>query len=437
MTRPGRPGATEPLLSGVLGGSPDQPDGAPPEPDCCVVDPEDLPDRAAEENGGNAWVLEDITSSAELNEAEGTVTFSMVSTGGGGATSGSPSDTNDGDTLTGHRREAYVGNTGVHIWRWVSDLGAAYEVASMQVIEPLAVNFWGVGALIERSSDGSSWTPVSQTETTGPQSYTYTFDTPETYRYWRISHTYTVAGFPELMGSLQINEWQIFGEMVSSSQWSSPAPQVVDDDDTTYVEVDGDELVRIDLGGAFRIVRARIRIDTTTSGARTLTLDAWNELDESDRVTLATIPFTATGSAQDVEATWYTTDSYRWFQLDSSVDEVQRIHAVELYEPTLATNHQHDASGVAYDNGASGLTADTIQEAIDELDAAVDALGTPDLDDLGDVVISSPQEDDTLRYVGGQWVNDDRRWEPVTYDYGSGPEPVYDAGEMVMHWRSY
>lgn len=36
-----------------------------------------------------------------------------------------------------------------------------------------------------------------------------------------------------------------------------------------------------------------------------------------------------------------------------------------------------EASGIEYDNAASGLAATNIQDAIDELDATVDALGTP------------------------------------------------------------
>lgn len=59
------------------------------------------------------------------------------------------------------------------------------------------------------------------------------------------------------------------------------------------------------------------------------------------------------------------------------------------------------------------------------------------LDDLSDVTITTPAEDDTLRYISGDWVNDNRRWEPVTFDPGSGPEVVFTATDIVMTWETY
>lgn len=59
------------------------------------------------------------------------------------------------------------------------------------------------------------------------------------------------------------------------------------------------------------------------------------------------------------------------------------------------------------------------------------------LTDLGDVTITSPAEDDTLRYVGGEWVNDNRRWEPVTSNPGGGPEIVFSGDDIVMTWATY
>lgn len=59
------------------------------------------------------------------------------------------------------------------------------------------------------------------------------------------------------------------------------------------------------------------------------------------------------------------------------------------------------------------------------------------LDNLSDVTITSPAEDDTLRYVGGVWVNDNRRWEPVTSNPGTGPEIVFSGDDIVMTWAEY
>lgn len=59
------------------------------------------------------------------------------------------------------------------------------------------------------------------------------------------------------------------------------------------------------------------------------------------------------------------------------------------------------------------------------------------LDDLSDVTITAPAEDDQLQYVGGTWVNNARRWEPVTFDPGTGPEIVFDPTDIVMTWETY
>lgn len=49
--------------------------------------------------------------------------------------------------------------------------------------------------------------------------------------------------------------------------------------------------------------------------------------------------------------------------------------------------------------------------------------GAETLDDLTDVTITSPAENDTLRYVGGLWINDVRKYEVVT------------NGEDILVWE--
>lgn len=56
------------------------------------------------------------------------------------------------------------------------------------------------------------------------------------------------------------------------------------------------------------------------------------------------------------------------------------------------------------------------------------------LDDLTDVTLIAPAEDDTLRYVSGGWINDPRKFRPVTHDFGSGPELVWDGDDLVMEF---
>jgi hypothetical protein len=56
-----------------------------------------------------------------------------------------------------------------------------------------------------------------------------------------------------------------------------------------------------------------------------------------------------------------------------------------------------------------------------------------DLDDLTDVTITSPLEDDDLRYNGSLWVNDARKWEAVT----NGEDIfVWDGDDLVHDWST-
>lgn len=53
---------------------------------------------------------------------------------------------------------------------------------------------------------------------------------------------------------------------------------------------------------------------------------------------------------------------------------------------------------------------------------------------LSDVSATSAAEDDTLRYVGGVWINDNRRWEAVT----AGEDVlVWDGSDLVHDWSAY
>lgn len=63
--------------------------------------------------------------------------------------------------------------------------------------------------------------------------------------------------------------------------------------------------------------------------------------------------------------------------------------------------------------------------------------GTPaveSLDDLTDVTLTSPTEGDILRHDGFGWVNYSGHFRPVTHDFGSGPELVWDGDDLVMEW---
>jgi hypothetical protein len=53
------------------------------------------------------------------------------------------------------------------------------------------------------------------------------------------------------------------------------------------------------------------------------------------------------------------------------------------------------------------------------------------------VTITAVAANDTLRRIGSAWVNDSRRWEPVTDNPGTGPELVWDGDDLVMEWKDY
>lgn len=60
--------------------------------------------------------------------------------------------------------------------------------------------------------------------------------------------------------------------------------------------------------------------------------------------------------------------------------------------------------------------------------------GTLALDDLTDVTITAPAEDETLRYDGSEWFNDNRRWEAVT----DGEDVFVWVGDDLVHeWETY
>lgn len=93
------------------------------------------------------------------------------------------------------------------------------------------------------------------------------------------------------------------------------------------------------------------------------------------------------------------------------------------------------------DEGTPLATAAT---SLDFVGSAVTASGTgasktitisaaTDLDDLTDVTITAPTEDDDLRYNGSVWVNDSRKWECLT----DGEDVfVWEGDDLVFDWST-
>jgi hypothetical protein len=182
----------------------------------------------------------------------------------------------------------------------------------------------------------------------------------------------------ELSGAEVTDHFDAIAVSGGTADWV-PASNAIDDDDATYdtIVVDSNGMFRLDLGAAYRIQSTHIRIAGTNAGARTFTIKGANAGDFSDAVTLTTIDFTATGglTAQNVTGDWYTEDSYRYFQLDIDDSDTYRLHTWELYEPTLATNHQHaGSSGITVEDEGTPLA--TTATTLDFVGAGVTATGS-------------------------------------------------------------
>lgn len=104
------------------------------------------------------------------------------------------------------------------------------------------------------------------------------------------------------------------------------------------------------------------------------------------------------------------------------------------------------SSGTALTVENEGTPLATAADTLDFVGPLVTASGagtektitvTGALDDLTDVVITAAAEYDTLRHNGTNWVDDNRRWEPVTDNPGTGPELVWDGDSLVMEWKAY
>lgn len=75
-------------------------------------------------------------------------------------------------------------------------------------------------------------------------------------------------------------------------------------------------------------------------------------------------------------------------------------------ERTVARQRLGSGANTTYDPTTSGLTATDLQAAVDELEAEIAALGSPALDDLSDVNVPSPTNQDVLTWDdgSGEWI---------------------------------
>jgi hypothetical protein len=167
--------------------------------------------------------------------------------------------------------------------------------------------------------------------------------------------------------------------------WVGGGYNAVDGDDATYDLIESENILRIWLGVPYAIGSIRLVVGTDSAGPRVYTLRGATLSDYSDKVDVATLSFTGTGSftAQVVTESWSPTAEYEFWELTGD-DDLRRVYTLELHEQQNESADAvaaeldahivdpvdaHDASAVSYDNATSGLTADDVQEAIDELAA--------------------------------------------------------------------
>ena len=161
----------------------------------------------------------------DLNLLHGT-----VSDGGGDHTYLDPGNVNDGVADSVSADGSYAAAAGTYTSYLVSDLGAPYDVDTIDVWgdyecgSDATSGGWG----IEASDDGSTWAPITYTVSssgiTGSPFYRvrFAFAGTETHRYWRFFSTTTIAvGFGFRCGS-QIRTWEIFGAAAPTEPPTDP-----------------------------------------------------------------------------------------------------------------------------------------------------------------------------------------------------------------------
>lgn len=406
MTRPTQ--FSRPIIPNVfIGGDPELPDGQ-AELDCCAESSNTLPDRAFE--GATYYgVLSGL----------GTLVQSKIGTdAGGGSSLAFDSDTAAGNLLVAVLvdRGGTTGPFSLTGWTFIEDAGksGASEVTMFWRVSPggpVTVSFnpptnevriyimefeggaAGLATTPTTHSGGASVSsfPVGSLTVTGfsllvgaveagngvPNTITYTEDAaftnvgqgqvggalaPESIVGYRSvtagSYNYTPTGNNSSLG------WGgVLAAFDLGEGWAGGGYLSVDGDDSTYTEIGGTNVLRIDLGDAFEIGRIRLYLATETAGSRTYTLKGATQPDFSDAVTVATLNFTATGSftPQEVTDSWTPTASYEFWELTGD-DETRYLYSFELFEAGAS-----DAAAVAAD------LADHIDEILTHHTAETDA----------------------------------------------------------------
>lgn len=127
-------------------------------------------------------------------------------------------------------------------------------------------------------------------------------------------------------------------QIATAGSWVNGGEEMADADDATYYEVDGANIVRIDLGAPFPINGVRLLVGPATSGSKTYTLKADDDPEFGSPVTVATLAITAAGAyaTSDVSAV-FASQTYQYWELTGPA-EVARFFSLELLQGATPSN---------------------------------------------------------------------------------------------------
>jgi hypothetical protein len=197
---------------------------------------------------------------------------------------------------------------------------------------------------------------------------------------------------------------------------------VYDDDDATYdfalaQSVTAADLVflRGSLAGDAILDSADLRLALEDAGSATVTVEGATDIDFTSPVELGSLTFTGTGSytPQDITIP-LSGDGYPFVRFLLDAAQGVRVHEITLNgvpsasvaigEHLTDTTDAHDASAISVLDAGGHYTGTNVEAVL----AEIAPIATGDL-----------------------------RWEPVTHNFGTGPELVWDGDDLVMEWKGY